>query len=111
MIKDLLRFPVPDQIKALLEKIDALDSEECTSSLGRYWEFSAQRGINLYERWLIRRAIRAHERRRAMTMAMEIVLNTGPFKSDVPLREKLVAALQGQQAQVQQAKRVVITRR
>lgn len=102
MIKDLLRFPVPDQIKALLEKIDALDSEECTSSLGRYWEFSAQRGINMYERWLIRRAIRSHERRRAMNNAMEIVLNADPFKPDQTLQDALWNS---------QKKRIVVTRR
>lgn len=73
-MEKILRYPLPDQVKALLEKIDASDGDLCTSSLERVQSLLSRAGLSLYERWMIRRNFRKYQRAKAMAVCMEIVM-------------------------------------
>lgn len=77
MIEQILRAPLPDQIKALLEK---LDNELDASSLQKVNNFARNYAAYLtrYERMMLRRAIRRINRELLMNEAMAIVINTPP---------------------------------
>ena len=77
MIEQILRAPLPDQIKALLEK---LDNELDASSLQKVNAFVRTYAAYLtrYERMMLRRAIRRINRELLMNEAMAIVINTPP---------------------------------
>jgi uncharacterized protein (UPF0297 family) len=77
MIEQILRAPLPDQIKALLEK---LDNELDASSLQKVNAFVRTYAAYLtrYERMMLRRAIRRINRELLMNEAMAIVINTQP---------------------------------
>ena len=76
MLEKLLRLPLPDQLKAVAEKIDSLDE---TSSDGRIssWVRSSS-SLSKYERWVLRRALRRRERAKVLCEAMTLVITPEP---------------------------------
>lgn len=76
MLEKLLRLPLPDQLKAVAEKIDSLDD---ASSDGRIsgWVRSSS-SLSKYERWVLRRALRRRERARVLCEAMTLVITPEP---------------------------------
>lgn len=86
MLEKILRYPLNEQMKALLEKIDSpdfLDSGGDTSSLPYHKNNPEYRvesllkadGLSKYEKLMVYRALVRAKRVRALTSAMEIVLN------------------------------------
>lgn len=75
MIEKILRAPLPDQLKALLEK---LDSDPDASSIQRVNHFVRNYAAYLtrYERMMFRRSIRRINRELLMNEAMSVVINT-----------------------------------
>lgn len=76
MLEKLLRFPLPDQLKAVAEKIDSLDE---TSSTGRIstWVRDVS-SLSRYERWVLKRALRKRVRATTLCEAMAIVITPEP---------------------------------
>jgi hypothetical protein len=75
MIEQLLRYPLPDQIKALIEKIE---SEDDTSSLPFIEQLVPF--MRPYERYVFRRALRKAQRARLLNRAMEIVIDRNEYE-------------------------------
>lgn len=75
MLKDLLRAPLPDQLKALLETIDSYELGKETSSLRKIEALLGNPALSVYERWVIRNALRPYYRKRLLDHAMMVVLN------------------------------------
>ena len=73
LIKTLRRF-VPEEIKALLEKIDSFDTATDSSSF-YVKEFVRHAALTRLERFLLRHALRRIDRRDTMMQAMNIVIN------------------------------------
>ena len=71
MLERLLRYPLPDQIKALCEKIDLLDDYDA-SSLVKIDDLIDH--MRFYERIIVRRAIKLKKRVRVLNRAMELVI-------------------------------------
>jgi hypothetical protein len=71
MLERLLRYPLPDQIKALCEKIDLLDDDDA-SSLVKIDDLIDH--MRFYERIIVRRAIKLKKRVRVLNRAMELVI-------------------------------------
>lgn len=84
MIDKILRAPLPDQLKALLEK---LDNEVDASSLKKINDFVRlyARYLTRYERMVFRRSISRVNRHLLMEEAMAIVINLK--ESDNPYEE------------------------
>lgn len=84
MIDKILRAPLPDQLKALLEK---LDNEVDASSLKKINDFVRlyARYLTRYERMVFRRSINRINRHLLMEEAMAIVINLK--ESDNPHEE------------------------
>lgn len=84
MIDKILRAPLPDQLKALLEK---LDNEVDASSLKKINDFVRlyARYLTRYERMVFRRSINRINRHLLMEEAMAIVINLK--ESDNPYEE------------------------
>ena len=76
LTEKILRAPLPDQLKALLEKFDV---EFDTRDLRKLGELSGDRSFTRYERYVLNRAYRKAraevDRVRALDAAMNIVLN------------------------------------
>jgi len=100
MLEKILRYPLNDQMKALLEKIDSpdfLDSGGVASSHvytlitpeHRVHRLLDSGGLNRYEIVLVKRALARAQRARTLNKAMEIVLNL-PHE-----RESLTASERG----------------
>jgi len=70
----LLRLFLPEQLKALLEKIDGLDVSVGDRSIRQFDGFINMRGLTRYEQWLIRRALNKHYRALALSQAIQEVL-------------------------------------
>lgn len=79
MLTKLLRFPVPDQIKALLEKIDSEGAALDSSSRVRIRELLDEDFLTRYEKFLLKRGLRTYKRAKALDDAMCIVLNQPPI--------------------------------
>ena len=75
MLTKLLRFPVPGQIKALLEKIDSEGASLDSSSRRRIRELLDEDFLTRYEKFLLKRGLRTYKRAKALDDAMCIVLN------------------------------------
>ena len=75
MLTKLLRWPVPDQIKALLEKIDSEGASLDSSSRRRIRELLDEDFLTRYEKFLLKRGLRTYKRAKALDDAMCIVLN------------------------------------
>lgn len=77
IVEKILRAPLPDQLKALLEKFDA---EFDASHLTKLGKLAEELSLTWYERRMLNRAYRKARRvlNRAKTLdaAMSIVLNT-----------------------------------
>jgi predicted DNA-binding ArsR family transcriptional regulator len=73
MLERLLRYPLPDQIKALCEKIDLLDDDDA-SSLAKIDDLIDH--MRFYERLIARRAIKLKKRARVLNRAMELVIGS-----------------------------------
>lgn len=71
MLTKILRYPIPEQLRLMLEILD--DPADA-----RFWSLAKmdQDSLNFYERWLVRRAIKKNKRHRAMIGIMDIALNT-----------------------------------
>lgn len=71
MLERLLRYPLPDQIKALCEKIDLLEGDDA-SSLVKIENLLLS--LRFYERFMVGRALHKAQRARVLNHAMEIVI-------------------------------------
>ena len=71
MLTKILRYPLPEQLRLMLEILD--DPADARS---RPLAKMDQDHLNFYERWLIRRAIKKNKRHRTMIGIMDIALNT-----------------------------------
>jgi hypothetical protein len=76
----LLRYPLPDQLKAVLEKFDG---DFDASHLKKLDALSESRGFTWYERRMLSRAYHKAKRNMALNDAMEIVLNLNPRREIV----------------------------
>jgi hypothetical protein len=76
----LLRHPLPDQLKAVLEKFDG---EFDASHLRKLDSLADSRGFTRYERFMLQRAYRRAKRDLALNEAMELVLNLQPRREIV----------------------------
>lgn len=75
MIKELLRKPLPQEVVALLEKIDSL-TDRSDSSYYRARSLVESGTFSRYERLLLRRALNELPRRETLHDAMDVVINT-----------------------------------
>lgn len=71
MLTKILRYPLPEQLRLMLEILDDPADARSRSLAKMDYDF-----LNFYERWLIRRAIKKNKRHRAMIGIMDIALNT-----------------------------------
>ena len=76
----LLRHPLPEQLKAVLEKFDG---DFDASHLKKLDALSESRGFTWYERRMLSRAYHKAKRNMALNDAMEIVLNLNPRREIV----------------------------
>ena len=76
----LLRYPLPDQLKAVLEKFDG---EFDASHLRKLDSLADSRGFTRYERFMLQRAYNRAKRDLALNEAMELVLNLQPQREIV----------------------------
>lgn len=76
----LLRHPLPEQLKAVLEKFDG---EFDASHLRKLDSLANSRGFTRYERYMLQRAYRRAKRDLALNEAMELVLNLNPRREIV----------------------------
>ena len=96
MLQDLLRKPLPQEVVALLEKIDSLDSRH-DSSYHRAWVLVTDKRnkFTWYERKLLLNALGKIARRETLNVAMQVVINTpqdeGVAQSSVWVSEGLRA--------------------
>ena len=72
MLERLLRYPLPDQIKALCEKIEA-DPDDA-SFLAKVESLLPH--MHFYERIIVRRALYVKQRVRFLNYVMEIVIGS-----------------------------------
>jgi hypothetical protein len=95
MLTKLLRWPVPDQIKALLEKIDNEGAALDASSRRRIKELLSEDFLTRYEKSLLKHGLRKYKRAKALDDAMCIVLNQEDEKEAAreAYREKLIASI------------------
>jgi len=95
MLTKLLRWPVPDQIKALLEKIDSEGAALDSSSRKRIRELLDEDFLTRYEKFLLKRGLRTYKRAKALDDAMCIVLNQPDEKEAIreAYRENLIASI------------------
>ena len=75
MLTKLLRLPIPDQIKALLEKIDSEGAALDSSFRRKLDSLIHEDHLTRYERFLIKRALVKNQRAKTLDDAMCIVLN------------------------------------
>ena len=75
MLTKLLRLPIPDQIKALLEKIDSEGAALDSSSRRKIESLIHEDNLTRYERYLLKRGLVKYERAKTLDRAMCIVLN------------------------------------
>ena len=75
MLTKLLRCPVPDQIKALLEKIDSEGAALDSSSRRKIESLIREDNLTRYERYLLKQGLAKYERAKTLDKAMCIVLN------------------------------------
>jgi hypothetical protein len=76
----LLRHPLPEQLKAVLEKFDG---DFDASHLRKLDSLADSRGFTRYERYMLQRAYRRAKRDLALNEAMELVLNLNPRREIV----------------------------
>jgi len=76
MLEKLLRFPLPDQLKAVAEKIDLLDDASSDGRISSWVRGSSS--LSKYERWVLKRALRKRERARTLCEAMTLVITPEP---------------------------------
>lgn len=89
MLEKLLRLPLPDQLKAVAEKIDSLDDASSDGRISSWVRGSSS--LSKYERWVLKRALRKRERARTLCEAMTLVITPEPNHG-----EYLTASLTGQ---------------
>ena len=70
-----LRAPLPEQIQAVLEKVDVLGDSLDGPALRKIVDLVNRPSLTRYERWVLQRALRPIYRRMALNHAMGIVLN------------------------------------
>ena len=76
----LLRHPLPEQLKAVLEKFDG---DFDASHLRKLDSLAGSRGFTRYERYMLQRAYCRAKRDLALNEAMELVLNLNPRREIV----------------------------
>jgi hypothetical protein len=81
----LLRYPLPDQLKAVLEKFDG---EFDASHLRRLKDIIDSEGITRYERLMLKRTYRKAKREIMLTEAMELVINAPRERDRFVVRPK-----------------------
>ena len=96
MLTKLLRFPVPDQIKALLEKIDSEGAALDSSSRRKIESLIHVDNLTRYERYLLKQGLAKYERAKTLDKAMCIVLNEKDERDLMEQRmDKLAEATSG----------------
>ena len=81
MLEKLLRFPLPDQIKAVMEKIESLDETSSHHVISEWVNGTPY--LTSYERWVINRALHKRDRAYMLNQAMEVVLGRDPHSNDI----------------------------
>jgi len=81
----LLRHPLPDQLKAVLEKFDG---DFDASHLRRLKDIIDSEGITRYERLMLKRTYRKAKREIMLTEAMELVINAPRERDRFVVRPK-----------------------
>lgn len=77
MLEKLLRLPLPDQIKAVIEKIESLDETSSPNRISN-WALNSESTLTRYERWAIKRALRKRARVATLCEAMTLVITPEP---------------------------------
>ena len=72
MLTKILRYPLPEQLRLMLEILD--DPDDARSLLLCRPNLDA---FNFYERWLIGRALKKNKRHRALIEIIDVALGTG----------------------------------
>jgi hypothetical protein len=102
----LLRHPLPDQLKAVLEKFDG---EFDASHLRKLDSLADSRGFTRYERFMLQRAYNRAKRDLVLNEAMELVLNLQPRREIVVQPKGTVTGTAiGQQSMYQQQMNAVV---
>lgn len=76
MLEQFLRARLPEQLIALIEKIESVEQTSDASHLRTVWEVLDRRGLTWFERTMLRRAVFRYERALALNMIMEIVIDS-----------------------------------
>ena len=85
MFKQILKSTLPQEVVALLEKIESYDSKH-DSSYYRAWDLVAHGDFRFHERLILRRALHQVTRRSTLREAMCVVINA-PQDNDEFIRE------------------------
>jgi hypothetical protein len=81
MLEKLLRLPLPDQLKAVVEKIESLDETSSHHDITEWVNRTPY--LTRYERWVINRAFHKRDRAYMLNQAMEIVLGRDTHPNDI----------------------------
>ena len=76
MLETLLRLPLPDQIKALIEKVESLDETSSSYRISNWVKSSST--LTRYECWMLNRALNKRHRARTLCEAMSLVITPEP---------------------------------
>jgi len=112
MIDKLLRPFIPDQLKALCEKLEAQDFD--ARSLGRIKNVLNDLELTRFERYVVRRVYKRVRRAYDMNRVMEeIIIGQQEYDINMDINAKLRASMDsgvwnGQVPQPEQSKRVVV---
>jgi len=105
-IEKILRYPLPDQLKAVLEKFDG---EFDASHLRKLYSLADSHGFTRYERFMLQRAYNRAKRDLVLNEAMELVLNLQP-RREIVIKPKgtVTGTAIGQQSMYQQQMNAVV---
>jgi hypothetical protein len=111
MIDKLLRPFIPDQLKALCEKLE--NQEFDTRSLSRLGNFLSELRLTRFERYVVGRVYKRVRRMHDMNRIIEeVVIGQGQYNINMDLNTKLRAAIDngmaGTTLTAPQSKRVVV---
>jgi hypothetical protein len=84
MLEQFLRARLPEQLIALIEKIESVEQTSDASHLRTVWEVLDRRGLTWFERAMLRRVVFRYERAIALNMIMEIVIDS-PARKQVKI--------------------------
>jgi hypothetical protein len=115
MIDKLLRPFIPDQLKALCEKLEAHDFD--ARSLGRIKNILSDLELTRFERYVVQRVYKRVRRARDMNRVMEeIIIGQQEYDINMDINAKLRASMDsaqqamwnGEAPQPERSKRVIV---